>query len=99
MSAACESSILLIIAALKHYFFLLYFFIINFFKSCSLFNQILITALTFSFLKYLTVMSARNCNNALIILKSLNNLLFESFLTAKIHEISALTSILYKVFH
>src|SRR5436189_3398800 len=75
MFEACESSALLIVAALKHYFFSLCFFVFNFFKSCSLFNQALITVLMFSFSKHSTVMSVRNCNNTLMTLRSFSNLL------------------------
>src|SRR5438034_11428585 len=99
MFEACESSILLEVIALKHYFFSLCFFVFNFFKSCSLFSQALIIILMFSFSKHLTVMSVRNYNNALIILKFLNNLLFESFSAAEIHETSALTNVLYKMLY
>src|SRR5438034_2778448 len=99
MSEAHESSALLIAVTLKHYFFSLCFFIFNFFKSHSLSNQALITVLTFSFSKHLTVMSVRNCNNALMILKFFSNLLSESFSAAEIHETSALTSALYRAFY
>src|SRR5216117_3740727 len=99
MSEACESSTLLIAVTLKHYLFSLHSFVFNFFKSCSLFNQALITVLTFSFSKHLTVMSVRNCNNALMTQKSLSSLLSESFSAAEIHETSALTSALYRVLY
>src|SRR5216117_2963406 len=99
MSEAHESDALLIAAALKHYFFSLHFFIFNFFKSHSLSSQVLITVLMFSFSKHLTVMSVRNCNNALMILKSLSSLLSESFSVTEICETSALTSALYRVLY
>src|SRR5216117_2466836 len=99
MSEAHESNALLIAAALKHYLFSLHFSVFNFFKSCSLSSQVLITVLTFSFSKHLTMMSVRNCNNTLMILKSFNSLLSESFSAAEIHETSALTSALYRVLY
>src|SRR5438034_865486 len=97
MSEACESDAFLIVAALKHYFFSLCSFVFNFFKSCSLSSQALIIVLMFSFSKHLTVMSVRNCSNALMTLRSLSSLLSESFSAAKICETSALTSALYRV--
>jgi len=97
MSEACESSTLLVTAALKHYLSSLHSSVFNFFKSCLLSSQTLITALTFSFSKHLTVMSVRNCSNVLMILKSFSSLLSESFSAAEICETSALTNVLYKV--
>src|SRR5213083_2147326 len=99
MSEAHESDALLIAVTLKHYLFSLHSSVFNFFKSHSLSSQALITVLTFSFSKHLTVMSVRNCNNALMILKSFSSLLSESFSAAEIHETSALTSTLYRALH
>ena len=99
MSEACENNVSLEAVILKHYFFSLYFFIFNFFKSHLLSNQILITALMFLFSKQLIMMFVRNCNNILMILKFFSSLFSESFSAVKIHEISALTSALYRVFH
>src|SRR5216110_1656692 len=99
MSEACEISTLLIAAALKHYFFLLCFSVFNFFKSHSLSSQALITVLMFSFSKHLTVMSVRNCSNALMTLESLSSLLSGSFSAAEICETPALASALYRVLH
>ena len=99
MSEACQSDALLIAVTLKHYFFSLCSSVFNFFKSCSLSSWVLIIVLVFSFSKHLTVMFVRNCSNALMILKSFNSLLFESFSAAEICEIFTLTSALYRVFH
>src|SRR5216117_3302878 len=99
MSEACESGALLIAAALKHYLSPLCSSASNFFKSHSLSSQALVTVLAFSFPKHSTVMSVRNCSNALVALRSPSSLLSGSFSAAEIRETPALASALYRALH